>query len=337
MMTSRPVADPTPVKVATKRRNNVLLRFILRAPEASIAAVGVILVIAFEILSPNFLTNDNISTVSQFFAPWAIIACGEIMLLICGEVDLSVGQVFAFAPFVMHFVAAAGLPLFAGVIVALVISGLLGLAIGLITVMFGVASFITTLGALLLINGLTLTLSGGFPINTPDTPLANILGGWPYSEIAWAAAIALILHAVLRNTRWGLHTIAVGGNPTGAAEAGIHIRRIKIGNFMLCSMLGGFAGILNAFHVTSIDPNAGGSNVMFLAIASSVIGGTSLLGGSGTIIGGFVGAAVLGILQDGFTLLGINAFTFDIITGSAILVTMITNVQFAKLRQRNRI
>ena len=185
-MTSRPVADPTPVKIVTARRYNPLLRFILRAPEASIAAVGVILVIVFEILSSNFLTNDNISTVSQFFAPWALIACGEIMLLICGEVDLSVGQVFALAPFVMYFVTAAGLPLFAGVIVALLVSAFLGLCIGLITVMFGVASFITSLGALLLINGLTLTLSGGFPINTPDTPLANILGGWPYSEILWA-------------------------------------------------------------------------------------------------------------------------------------------------------
>ncbi|MDE2239594.1 MAG: ABC transporter permease, partial [Rhodospirillales bacterium] len=180
-------------------------------------------------------------------------------------------------------------------------------------------------------------ISGGFPIDTPDGIIATILGGWGYSEIAWAVGIALAMHIMLRNTRWGLHTVAVGGNPTGAAEAGIHINRIKIGNFMLCSLLGGFAGILNAFHVTSIDPNAGGSDVMFLAIASAVIGGTSLMGGSGTILGGLIGAAVLGILQDGFTLLGINAFTFDIITGAAILITMISNTQFAAWRRRSRI
>ena len=145
------------------------------------------------------------------------------------------------------------------------------------------------------------------------------------------------MHGLLRHTSWGLHTIAVGGNATGAAEAGIHVRRIKIGNFILCSMLGGFAGIINAFHVTSIDPNAGGSNVMFLAIASSVIGGTSLMGGSGTVLGGLAGALVLGILQDGFTLLGVNAFAFDIITGAAILITMMANVQFADLRRKRRI
>jgi simple sugar transport system permease protein len=319
-----------------KTRNN-LPALLLRKPEASILLAGIILVIVFQILTPNFFTDANLQTVSQFFAPWSLIACGEIMLLIAGEVDLSVGQVFALAPFIMHFATATGMPLIIGVIAALLVSAFLGLCIGLITVRFGVPSFITTLGAMLLFNGLTLTISGGFPIDTPSGMVGTILGGWDYSEILWAVGIAFAMHIMLRHTRWGLHTVAVGGNPTGAAEAGIHIRRIKIGNFMLCSALGGFAGILNAFHVTSIDPNAGGANVMFLAIASAVIGGTSLMGGSGTILGGLIGAAVLGILQDGFTLLGINAFTFDIITGAAILITMISNVQFAAWRRRSRI
>ena len=149
--------------------------------------------------------------------------------------------------------------------------------------------------------------------------------------------IALVLHGVLRNTRWGLHTIAVGGNPTGAAEAGIHTEKIKIGNFMLCSMLGGFAGILNAFHVTSIDPNAGGSNVMFLAIASSVIGGTSLLGGSGTIIGGLSALRCWAFCRTASRYSGSTPSPSISSRAAAILITMITNVQFAKLRQRNRI
>lgn len=321
----------------SKQRRLRPLAFLLRAPEAGIAIVGVCLLIGFELSSPNFMTNANLETVSQFFAPWALIASGEIMLLICGEVDLSVGQVFAMAPFVMNYIGTLGLPLLVGVIVALAVCAFLGFCIGIISVVLRVPSFITTLGALLLFNGLTLTMSGGFPVDTPASLVGQVLGGWGYSEIAWAVFIALIMHGVLRHTRWGLHTVAVGGNATGSAEAGIQVKRIKIGNFVLCSMLGGFAGILNAFHVTSIDPNAGGSNVMFLAIASAVIGGTSLLGGSGTILGGLVGAAVLGILQDGFTLLGINAFAFDIITGAAILITMVTNVQFADLRRKMRI
>lgn len=327
------------VKPASPGKHPALwaLSVALRAPEAGVAVVCVILAIAFGVMRPAFLSNANLETVSQFVAPWAILACGEIMLLICGEVDLSVGQVFAMAPFVMNFAYMAGLPFLLAMVVALGVCAFLGFCIGVVSVVFRVPSFITTLGALLLFNGLTLTLSGAFPVNTPDTPLAPLFGGWQYSEIAWAVVIALLMHGLLRHTSWGLHTVAVGGNATGAAEAGIHVRRVKIGNFILCSTLGGFAGIINAFHVTSIDPNAGGSNVMFLAIASSVIGGTSLLGGSGTVLGGLAGAAVLGILQDGFTLLGVNAFAFDIITGAAILLTMIANVQFADLRRKRRI
>jgi simple sugar transport system permease protein len=114
---------------------------------------------------------------------------------------------------------------------------------------------------------------------------------------------------------------------------GIKIRLIKIGNFVACSVLGALSGILDAFRISSIDPLAGGTEIMFMAIASAVIGGTLLTGGSGTIVGAFFGAAVLGILKDGFTLSGVSAYTFDIILGIAILVTMLINVRLRRLRE----
>ena len=107
---------------------------------------------------------------------------------------------------------------------------------------------------------------------------------------------------------------------------------IKVGNFVLTSALGGFTGILEAFRIGSTDPLAGGSNVMFLAVAAGVIGGTALAGGAGTIIGGLVGAIVLGVLRDGFTLIGINAFTFDLIIGAGILIAMLSNIYLGRLR-----
>lgn len=318
-------------------KSNSLLAVFLRKPESGVFFIGIALLIIFSILSHSFVSNANLLTVTQFFAPWALIACGEIMLLICGEVDLSVGMVFALAPFIMNFSQEAGLPLILAIFVAIAVSSCIGFIIGFITVQFNVPSFITTLGAMLLLNGITLMISNGFPVDTPSTFIGNIFGGWGYSSIVWAVVIAIIMHFVLRHTPWGTHTIAVGGNSHAAAEAGINVKRVKVGNFMICSAIGGLTGILNAFHVTSIDPNAGGSYVMFLAIASAVIGGTSLIGGVGTIVGGFIGAAVLGILQDGFTLLGVNAFAFDLIIGAAILITMISNVQFSAWRRRSRI
>lgn len=325
------------VQQAALRRRGVTgrLRDFLLQPESSVIVVSVALVIYFEITNVNFITDANLQTLSQFIAAPVIIACGEIMLLICREIDLSVGQVFALAPFVMEKAHDAGLPVVAAMAVALLVSALIGLAIGLITIGLRVPSFITTLGMLFLVTGVTLTISRGFPANTPGGPLlTNILGGWGYAEIVWALLAVAIMHVVLRHTRWGLHTTAVGGNITAAAEVGIAINRVKIGNFVLTSTLGGFTGLLEAFRIGSTDPLAGGSTIMFLGVASGVIGGTALGGGAGTIIGGLVGAVMLGVLQDGFTLQGINAFMFDIIIGAAILIAMVANIHLARVRRR---
>jgi simple sugar transport system permease protein len=134
-----------------------------------------------------------------------------------------------------------------------------------------------------------------------------------------------------------LHTIAGGANPLGASEAGIHVKRLKLGNFILAAVLAGLTGILEAFRISSIDPQAGGNQIMFLAVAAAVIGGTPLAGGSGTIIGGLIGAAVLGILNDGFTLIGINAFTFNMILGAAILAAMIFNIHVVRLARKGEL
>jgi len=242
-------------------------------------------------------------------------------------------MVYALAPFVMYFAHQAGVPFVPAILLALMAAALVGIINGFITVVLQIPSFITTLGTLFMINGFTLTISNGYPVQPKGTQLVtNIFGGNPISQILWAIGVTLLLQFVLAKTRWGLHTIATGGNPLGAAEVGVKIGKIKMGNFILCSVLGGLAGVLDAFRISSIDPLAGGTDIMFMAIASSVIGGTLLTGGSGTIIGAFLGAAVLGILKNGFTLSGVSAFTFDMILGAAILITMVINVRLSRLR-----
>ncbi|WP_408508872.1 ABC transporter permease [Paraburkholderia sediminicola] len=304
-----------------------------------IFAVALILSIYFETVNHDFLlTSASLQNLSQFIAPVAIIAFGEIMLMIVGEIDLSAGMVFAFAPFIMYFAIEAGLPpwlaMFAGVIAA----GLVGLINGAVTVYLRIPSFVTTLGTLFFVNGLTLTISRGTPVSPPeDSVFSAFMGGWGYSEIIWTLAIAAVMHVLLRHTRWGLHTIASGANQLGASEAGIQVRRLKLGNFIIAALLAGFTGILEGFRITSIDPQAGGNQIMFLAVAAAVIGGTPLAGGSGTIIGGLIGAAVLGILNDGFTLIGINAFTFNMILGAAILGAMIFNIHVVRLARKGEL
>ena len=117
----------------------------------------------------------------------------------------------------------------------------------------------------------------------------------------WAVVFTVVLHIVLTNTRWGVYTVATGGNPVGAREAGVQTKRIKVGNFMLAATLAGFSGISEGIRIDSLDPLAGGSQLMFYGVAAAVIGGTALAGGSGTVIGAFLGALVLGVLRDGLS------------------------------------
>jgi simple sugar transport system permease protein len=293
----------------------------------------VLLIIYFWSTATGFLSIGNVANLAEYAATTAIIAAGEVMVIICAEVDLSAGMVYALAPFVMYFAHQAGVPFVPAILLGLMAAALVGMINGLITVVLQIPSFITTLGTLFMINGFTLTISNGYPVQPKGTPLiTNIFGGNAISQILWAIGVTLLLQFILVKTRWGLHTIATGGNPLGAAEVGVKIERIKMGNFILCSVLGGLAGVLDAFRISSIDPLAGGTDIMFMAIASSVIGGTLLTGGSGTIIGAFLGAAVLGILKNGFTLSGVSAFTFDMILGVAILMTMVINVRLSQLR-----
>ena len=306
---------------------------LLRSRESSVAIAGIVLIIYFQSTAPAFLSAGNVANLAGYAATTAIIAAGEVMVLICGEVDLSAGQVYALSPFVMYYAHQAGVPFIFAIAIGLVPAGLIGLVTGFITVVLEIPSFITTLGTLFLINGLTLTISGGFPVQPDAGPIITaIFGGNAISQIIWALGITLIFQFVLVKTRWGMHTIATGGNLIGAKEVGIKTGWVKIGNFVLCSLLGGLAGILDAFRIGSIDPLAGGTEIMFMAIASAVIGGTLLNAGSGTIIGAFLGAIVLGVLKDGFTLSGVSAYTFDIILGAAILMTMLINVRLSRLR-----
>jgi simple sugar transport system permease protein len=308
-------------------------RAAFRLREASIAVVTIGLIVYFGVLNPVFLTPANARVISQFTAIVAILAAGEVMLLTCGEIDLSVGHIAAFAPFIMLFGLELGLPFLLALLLGVLAAGVVGLVNGAITVWLHVPSFITTLGTLFVLNGTTLIISGGFPKPAPrEGQLVSIFGGGSMAIFWWALGLAILMHMVLKNTRWGVYTVATGGNPIGAREAGVPTSLIKVGNFVMAGMMAGFAGILNGLRLSSFDAQALGAETMFLGVASAVIGGTALGGGSGTVIGGFLGALFLGVLRDGFTIQGISSFTFFVILGAAILISMVVNVRIARLR-----
>jgi simple sugar transport system permease protein len=318
---------------------------VFRIRELSVLLVVVVLVLYFGFANSAFLSADNLSNIADFFSAVAIIAVGEVFLLICGEIDLSAGYTFALVPIIMVTLNSDGIPLIVSLLISLAFAVVVGLFNGLVNQFIKLPSFITTLGTLYVLHGIALKIAGSTPLPAPgqsgtpltggDNVLIQIFGGFKWSELIWALVIGAILHVVLTQTRWGAHTIATGANPIGASEAGIRVRAVKVRAFVLTSLPSGIAGILDGTHIAqSYDPNAGSSVLTFSAIAAAVIGGTLLIGGSGTVIGALLGALLLAVLQDGFNIQGVDATTFVIVEGAAILLAMTLNIYLSRFRRR---
>ncbi len=311
--------------------------FVARQREATVLLVTIVLLLYFGIRYPTtFVSSTNaIDLLSENAAPIIIIAIGEVFLLICGQIDLSVGFTYALSPFIMYFaITYYHFPAFLAIIASLVMGLIVGWVNGFVTVTLGVPSFITTLGTGFVLLGIVLTTSHAYPVSIPPSAatLGRYLGADPWSQFIWAVILTAIFYVVLNRTRWGLHTVATGGNQLGAREAGINVGRITYGNFMITGVLGALVGLQVAFYGNTIDPSAGGYEPMFLSVTAAVIGGTAMLGGQGTILGAFLGAIVISTITDGFNVAGVSANPQPIIYGGAILIAMIANVRLARLR-----
>jgi simple sugar transport system permease protein len=339
-----------------------LLKRFLTLREGSIIVVTIAVAIYFSANTGAFFSSANFKTILPYFAPFAILAAGEVFLMINGEIDLSIGSVYLFAPFMFYEFHNGGIPLLPAVLLALLAAAAVGLVNGFFTAVVGVNSFITTLGTLFAIGGLTLIISHGQPVQTPGAQVtsttvnvahvvnghhivlpetvnhigtfAKVFGGGTYSELIWALVIVAVMQLLLTRTRWGLYTVAVGSNKLGASEAGIRIRLVLMRNFLVCSLCAGLVGILEAVRATSVQPDtAGASAVLFSAISAAVIGGTLLAGGSGTVVGALIGALFLGVLHDGLVIQGVNADYLDFYLGLAIVFAMVINIYVGRVRR----
>ncbi|HEX2703295.1 MAG TPA: ABC transporter permease [Solirubrobacteraceae bacterium] len=328
-----------------------LIKRFLTAREGSIVVVTVVLTLYFAFSLPassNFVTVANFQNLLPYFAPYAILAAGEVFLMINAEIDLSVGGVYLFTPLMFYEFWNGGIPLLPSVILAIGVACVIGLVNGFIVAVLNVNSFIATLGTLFTASGLTLIVSHAEQLTTPGatvtsntsgnhiTTFASVFGAGIYSELIWALVIVIALQVALTRTRWGLHTVAIGSNRIAAAEAGVKVRWVLIRNFVVCAACAGLVGILESVRTDSISPDPGSATQLLLfAIAAAVIGGTLLAGGSGTVVGAMIGALFLGVLQDGLAIKGVNADYLDFYLGLAILLAMAANVYVGRVRRRS--
>src|SRR5271163_112939 len=355
--TIEPSLATTP-KVGVNLPDTILERllFILsRYREASIAAVAVVLVIYFQIGSGGqFLDAQFLAVVFRDTARFGLIAVAEVMLMITGEIDLSVGSTFSLAPYVMVLMSIGwGVPLAVSAVAGVLLGVLIGLVNGIITVRFRVPSLITTVGTFFLLQGVVVSIYNSQPIVAPvQEPFNEIFGenlysptdslwSWhgltAFTPFLWTLLVVAAMALVLNRTTFGLHTIATGSNIVGAREIGVRTDRIKVYNFMIAGAFAAAAGVVNTVQFASADPLAGGPFLTLQAIAAAVIGGTSLLGGSGTAIGSLLGAFVVATLNNGLVMIGAQATVSDIYLGTAIVLAMILNVQVDRMRARRRV
>ncbi len=338
-----PATPPAPEGPARSRarggsaRKTVMRALTLR--ESSIIVVTLLTFAYFAITTSNYLTYSNWKSLLPYFCFLAIMAAGQVFVMTLGEIDLSIGAFYLITPILFWKLDTAGIPLGISLVLSLLIAMVFGAVNGFFTAYVGIPSFVATLAMLFFLDGLALILTHSEQVTTPGTAIthstsfAKIFGAGTYAELIWAIGIVAILQIVLSFTRWGIYTVATGGNRHGSAEAGIHTRLVIVRNFVLCALTAGFAGVLEAVRTSSISPDPSGSNQnLLLAVAAVIIGGTLMTGGEGTVVGALLGALFLGVLQDGLIVKGVNATYEDLYVGIAIIVAMTIYVLVRRVR-----
>ena len=215
----------------------------------------------------------------------------------------------------------------------------IGLVNGLVTMRFGIPSFITTLGMLFVARSLTVVISGGFPpllpLDIPSWLFIQFVGPFRLS-LLWFAAVAVLLGLMMSRTNLGNWIRATGGNVEAAKSMGIPVQRVKLSCFVLCSMLAGFAGTIQVFRLGSPLPSLG-EGLELQAVAAAVIGGTALAGGIGTVLGGVLGALLLRVIDNGLVLTRVDANWFKFAVGSLLIFAVIANAWLRRIARRLRV
>jgi ribose transport system permease protein len=288
-----------------------------------------------------FLTVDNIIyTVALYFSWICIAGFGEGLVLIGGGLDLSVGSTMGFSGTAAALALSFGLPLWLSLLLGIASGAAIGLANGLVITRIGLNPFIATLGSLSVVRGLTYGIVQGTSVALPDTNAANafsFLGNGTIFRVPVPVVVmlclALILMVVLNQTAFGRRIYAIGDNENAARLLGINVKRVKIILYVVSGSLAAVGGLLlTAKAGTALPDSATGYELE--VIAAAVIGGTSLSGGSGTIPGILIGAALLGVIDNGIVIVGINGYWQQTITGLVIVLAAAIDIARRRLQAR---
>ncbi len=303
--------------------SNFLIR-LFRAREAALIVMILIVGIALQLITGKFLTTPNLNAITLGFSTSAIIVFGMTAALVSGGFDLSVGSVFALGGVATALALRADLPIFAAILVGIGSGFIAGLINGLLITRVKINPFITTLGMMGIARGASLAITQGLPI-AGLPPEFLVYGQGKTLDIPNLILIALIVIIVgdilMRRASAFRQIYYVGGNEEAARLSGINADRVKLAVYILCASLAGLAGVLSVSRFTVADPGAGSGEELRI-IAACIIGGCSLQGGKGTVIGGLLGLIFVGFINNGMILLRVPVYWQQLAMGVVLLLAV---------------
>ncbi|AJI96723.1 branched-chain amino acid transport system / permease component family protein [Yersinia ruckeri] len=295
-----------------------------------------VLIAVVSSLSPNFFTLNNLFNILQQTSVNAIMAVGMTLVILTSGIDLSVGSLLALTGAVAASLVGMEMNALVAVGAALAAGAFVGACTGVIVAKGKVQAFIATLVMMLLLRGVTMVYTNGSPVNTGFTDVADAFGwfgiGRPLGipTPIWLMAIVFVgAWYMLHHTRLGRYIYALGGNEAATRLSGISVDKVKIIVYSLCGLLAALAGIIEVARLSSAQPTAG-TGYELDAIAAVVLGGTSLAGGKGRIVGTLIGALILGFLNNGLNLLGVSSYYQMIVKAVVILLAVLVDNKSSK-------
>ena len=302
-------------------------RLVARRPDNWIVYVGFVLILAFFAIVLNdrgFLTADNLANVTRQTAMVSIMAIGMTFVLSAGEIDLSIGSIVGLSAMTVAILLREGQPIL-GIVAALGVGVGVGLVNGLLTTRLRIPSFLVTLGMMSIVTGLARITTNLEPVPVTNETYAFIFGSGSIGPIpillVWTAGFLVVGHVVYRRTPFGRQVLATGGNRVAARYSGIKTDRIKVATLVITGFTAAMAGLLYVGRLQGARYTLGETDLITV-IAATVIGGTGLFGGKGSVVGALVGSLIMGMLNNGLLLLGLTVSEQMVARGAVIILTV---------------
>ena len=288
----------------------------------------IILMAVITIINSNFLTANNLLNLLLQVTSNALIAFGMTFVILTGGIDLSVGSILALSSALTAGLLGSGMPVTLAILISLILGCILGMMNGLLISYGKLAPFIVTLATMTIFRGATLVYTNGNPITKglSDSFLFQFLGqgyivGIPFPVIIMFI-VFIVLYVLLHKTAFGKSVYAIGGNEKAAYISGVKLNKVKIIIYSISGIMASISGLIITSRLSSAQPTAGASYEMD-AIAAVVLGGTSLSGGKGRILGTLIGALIIGVLNNGLNIIGVSAFWQQVVKGVVILIAVL--------------